>query len=252
MKLMCQFESDKIWNVTDYLVERKMGRHSVCIILPTLNEELTIGKVIDEIPRQALEKEGYQVYVLVVDGNSSDRTRQIAQENGAAVIIQPRRGKGRQVRMALRVIKADFVFMLDSDYTYPASYIPDMLKILRQGYPVVIGSRLKGQREKGAIRPLNVVGNILLTLMANILYRSRISDVCTGYWGMRGEVIPNLNLSADGFQLEAELFTQLAKQGYPIVEVPIYYRRREAETKLSRIKDGIKIGWMLMSRRFQR
>ncbi len=229
-----------------------MKRYSVCIILPTLNEELTIGKVIDEIPRQALERDGYQVDVLVVDGSSSDRSRQIAQEKGARVIIQPKRGKGRAMRTALGAVKADFVFMLDADYTYPASYIPDMLKVLRLGYQVVTGSRLKGRREKGAIRPLNVVGNILLTLMANTLYRTRISDLCTGYWGMRGEVIPKLNLLADGFQFEAELFTQLAKQGYSIAEVPIYYRRRETKTKLSRIKDGCKIGWVLISRRFRR
>ncbi len=229
-----------------------MKRHSVCIILPALNEELTIGKVIDEIPWQTLEREGYQVNVLVVDGNSSDRTRQIAQEKGATVIIQPRRGKGRAMRTAIDSVKADFIFMLDADYTYPASHIPDMLKILSQDYPVVIGSRLKGRREKGAIRRLNIVGNILLTLIANILYRTRISDVCTGYWGMRGEIIPNLNLSANGFQFEAELFTQLAKQGYLLAEVPIYYRRREAKTKLSRIKDGVKIGWMLIARRFRR
>lgn len=229
-----------------------MKRHSVCIILPTLNEELTVGKVIDEVPRQALEREGYEVDVLVVDGNSSDRTRQIAQEKGARVIIQPERGKGRQMRTALESVEADFIFMLDADYTYPASHIPDMLKILRQDYPVVIGSRLKGQREKGAIRRLNIIGNILLTLLANILYRTRISDLCTGYWGMRGEIISNLNLSANGFQFEAELFTELAKHGYPIGEVPIYYRRREAKTKLSRIKDGSKIGWMLISRRFRR
>jgi len=228
-----------------------MKRHSVCIILPALNEELAIGKVIDEIPRQALEREGYHVDVLVVDGGSSDRSRQIAQEKGARVIIQSKRGKGQAVRTALGSVKADFVFMLDADYTYPASYIPDMLKILRQDYPVVIGSRLKGRWERGAIRPLNLVGNLLLTFLANILYRAGISDVCTGYWGMRGEVIPSLNLAADGFQFEAELFTELAKQGYRIAEVPIYYRRREARTKLNRIKDGSKIGWMLISRRFR-
>ncbi len=229
-----------------------MEERSICIILPTLNEELTIGKVIDEIPRQSLESEGYQVYVLVVDGNSNDRTRQIAEEKGARVIIQPRRGKGNAMKSALASIKADFIFMLDADYTYPATYIPEMLKALRQGCPVVIGSRLKGQQEKGAIRRLNIVGNFLLTLMANILYRTRISDLCTGYWGLRGEVIPTLNLSANGFQLEAELFTELAKKGYRIAEVPIYYRRREGQAKLSSLKDGFKIGWMLISRRFRR
>ena len=227
-----------------------MKKHSISIILPALNEELTIGKVIDEIPKQALEREGYQVEVLVIDNNSTDQTSQIAQEKGAQVITELRRGKGRAVKTALASVEADFVFMLDADYTYPAAYIPEMLRILDQGYPVVIGSRLKGQREKGAMRRLNVFGNFLLSLMASVLYRTRISDLCTGYWGMRGEIIPELRLLADGFQLEAELFTQLAKKGYRIAEVPIYYRRREAKTKLSRIKDGIKIGRLLIARRF--
>lgn len=227
-----------------------MKKGSICIVLPALNEEPTVGKVIDEIPREALEKEGYQVDILVVDGNSSDRTRQIALAKGARVIIEPRQGKGRAVRTALGSVKADFIFMLDADYTYPATYIPEMLKILEQGSSVVIGSRLRGQWEKGAMRGLNVVGNFLLTWLANTLYRAKISDLCTGYWGMRGEVIPELKLLAEGFQLEAELFTQLAKKGYSIAEVPTYYRCREGKAKLSGLKDGSKICWMLIKRRF--
>lgn len=228
----------------------KMKERSICVILPALNEELTIGKVIDEIPRQALEKEGCRVDVLVVDGNSSDRTRQIAQDKGVRVIVEPRRGKGRAMRTALGLVKADFIFMLDADYTYPATYIPQMLKVLLKDSPVVIGSRLRGRREKGAMRPMNLIGNFLLTRIANILYRARISDLCTGYWGIRGEVIPKIDLKANGFQLEAELFTQLVRKGYSIAEVPIHYRRREGKAKLSGLKDGIKIGWMLLIRRF--
>ncbi len=228
-----------------------MKKDSICIILPALDEELTVGKVIDEIPRKALEKEGYQVDILVVDGGSSDRTRQIALAKGVRVIVEPKPGKGRAVRTALASVEADFIFMLDADYTYPATYIPEMLKILRQGSPVVIGSRLRGRWQKGAMRRLNVIGNVMLTWLANILYRTRISDLCTGYWGMRGEVFRELKLFAEGFQLEAELFIQLAKKGYPIAEVPIYYRCREGKAKLSGLKDGIKIGWMLIRRRFR-
>jgi len=227
-----------------------MKESNICVILPALNEESAIGKVIDEIPRQALESAGYQVDVLVVDGDSSDRTRQIAQEKGARVIIEARRGKGRAMRTALESLKADFIFVLDADFTYPATYIPEMLDILRQDYPVVIGSRLRGRWEKGAIGLLNLVGNYLLTLIANILYRTRISDLCTGYWGLRGKIIKDLELQANGFDFEAELFTQLAKKGYPIAEVPIYYRCREGKAKLSGLKDGIKIGWRLIARRF--
>lgn len=227
-----------------------MSQLKVSIILPALNEEETIGKVIDEIPRQTLEGKGYDVSVLVVDGNSTDRTREIAEDKGAQVIIEPRKGKGRAMRTAFEQVKADFVFMLDADYTYPATYIPDMLDILQHGCPVVIGSRLKGKREEGAMSRLNVVGNHLLTLMANILYWTRISDLCTGYWGFRGEVIPDLRLSADGFDFEAELFTQVARKGYPIAEIPIYYRRRPTPAKLSSLKDGLKIGWKLITKRF--
>lgn len=229
-----------------------MINHTVSIILPTLNEELTLGKTIDEIPRESLERDGYEVDVLVVDNGSTDRSQQIAREKGARVIFQPMRGKGIAVRTALETVQADFIIMLDADYTYPASYIPEMLHILRQGNKFVAGSRFKGQREKGAIRRLNIVGNILLTLMANILYGKRISDLCTGFWGFRGETVPGLNLLADGFQFEAKLFTEIAKQGYSITDVPIFYRRRQAKTKINRIRDGFKIGWVLLSRRFRR
>ncbi len=227
-----------------------MKKSTVCIILPALDEELTVGKVIDEIPRHDLEKKGYRVDILVVDGNSSDRTRQIAQEKGARIVLEPRRGKGRAIRTIMESIEADFIFMLDADYTYPATYIPEMLELLHNGCPVVIGSRLRGGREKGAMRRLNVIGNSVLTYVANMLYRTRISDLCTGYWGFRAEVIPDLNLLADGFQLEAELYTQLSKKGYSIAEVPTYYRCREGKAKLSGLKDGIKIFWLLISRRF--
>jgi dolichol-phosphate mannosyltransferase len=227
-----------------------VNKAKVCIILPALNEAETIGKVIDEIPRQALEQEGYSVEILVVDNGSTDQTAQIAREKGATVITEPRRGKGRAVRTAFEQVRADFVFMLDSDYTYPATYIPDMLKLLEQDYSVVIGSRLKGTREKGAISSLNMIGNQVLTLMAKILYRTRISDLCTGYWGFRGEVIPKLNLSATGFNLEAELLSQIAKNGYHIGEVPIHYRRRSSTSKLHSIKAGLSIGQTLITRRF--
>lgn len=230
--------------------EARMNKAKVSIILPALNEAETIGKVIDEIPKQALEQEGYSIEVLVVDNGSTDQTAQIAREKEATVITEPRRGKGRAVRTAFEQVRADFVFMLDSDYTYPATYIPDMLKLLNQGYSVVIGSRLKGKREKGAISGWNMIGNQVLTLMAKILYRARISDLCTGYWGFRGEVIPKLNLSAEGFNLEAELFSQVAKKGYRIGEVPIHYRCRPSTSKLSSIKAGLSIARTLIARRF--
>ena len=227
-----------------------MSGKELYIILPALNEAETIGKVIDEIPREELEQKGYLVKVLVVDGNSSDLTRQIARERGAEVIIEHRRGKGRAMRTAFAHARADFVFMLDADCTYPAVYITDMLDKLNQGYDVVIGSRLKGDRAKGSISRLNIAGNHLLTLMARLLYFRRISDLCTGYWGFKGEIIPELDLSADGFNLEADLFSRIAKSSYKMGEIPIYYRRRPTPSKLRSIRAGLRIGWTLIRNRF--
>jgi len=227
-----------------------MNRKKLCVIIPALNEESTIGLVIDEIPKQPLERLGYLVQVLVVDNGSIDRTGQIAKEKGAEVMVEPRRGKGNAMRTALETVKADFIFMVDADLTYPTSNIPDMLDIFLQGYAVVIGSRLKGKREKGAISRLNMVGNRLLTLMARILYRIKISDLCTGFWGLRGDIIKDLKLSASGFDFEVVLYTQCAKKGYLIGEVPIHYRRRPSPTKLNSLKDGLKIGWKLITERF--
>lgn len=228
-----------------------MSQQEIDIILPALNEEETIGKVIDEIPRSILEERGYLVKVLVVDGDSTDLTRQIAQEKGAEVIVERRRGKGRAMRSAFQQVKADFVFMLDADYTYSATHIPEMLHMLNQGCDVVIGSRLKGKRVKGSISRLNIIGNYLLTLMANVLYLRRITDLCTGYWGFKGEVISRLCLSAEGFNLEADMFTEIARNGYSIGEIPIYYRRRPTPSKLKSMRAGLKIGWTLVARRFR-
>ncbi len=229
-----------------------MKPYSVSIIIPALNEKLTIGKVIDEIPKEDLQKVGYGVEIVVVDNNSTDGTAEIAKEKGVKVIVESIKGKGRAVRTGFKSAGVDFIFILDADYTYPATYIPRMLEFLREGCDVVIGSRLKGQMKDGAMSRMNLVGNRLLVFMANTLYRTRISDLCTGYWGLTRRVIEELELNAEGFELEAAMFAEIAKKGYKIAEVPIYYRRRTTPGTLSALKDGIKIGWTLLTMRFRR
>ena len=228
-----------------------MKQKSIVIIIPALNEERTIGKVIDEIPYNELNKSGCLVDVIVVDGKSSDRTVEIARRKGAQIIIEPLKGKSRALITAFKAVSADYIFFLDADYTYPATYIPEMLELLEKGHPIVIGSRLRGKREKSAMQILNLVGNYLLTWMASLLYWSRTSDLCTGYWGLQGDIVKKLKLSGSGFQIEAELFTELAKNHYPLIDIPINYRKREGQAKIKCIRDGFKIGWLLISRRFK-
>jgi len=224
----------------------------VCIVLPALNEEDSIGLVIDEIPIADMEKKGYQTRVLVVDNGSRDKTGEIARGKGAEVVVQPVRGKGMALRTAFKSVSGDFVFILDADYTYPATYIPEMLEKLEAGYDVVMGSRLKGRMKEGAMSTLNLVGNRLLALMANVLYGTRISDPCTGCWGFKYEVIRGLELGAVGFEIEADMLTEIARNGCKITEIPIYYRRRATPAKLKSLRDGFKIGRMLLRKRFRR
>jgi len=224
--------------------------HKIAVILPALNEEKALAQLIREVPKRTLESKGYEVEVFVVDNNSTDSTASVARELGARVIFEPKRGKGRAIITAFRNIDADFCFMMDSDYTYPPSHVVEMIEVLQQK-DVVIGSRIKGKREKGSMKWLNYTGNVMLSALASFLYRNKISDLCTGYWGFRGHVAKNINLEkVYGFELETRIFIQIVKQGYSYKEVPINYRRRVGtRAKLNPIRDGYKIALSLFRHR---
>jgi len=119
-----------------------MEQPKIAIILPTLNEEEAIGKLIEEMPIKQLEQEGYLVTLVIADNNSTDQTRTIAKQHNATVIIEPRRGKGFAVEAGLKSVTADYIFILDADYTYPPAHIPEMLELLKNNH-AVIGTRLK-------------------------------------------------------------------------------------------------------------
>ena len=222
----------------------------VCIVLPALNEEEHIGRVIDEIPSEEMRRRGYKARILVVDNGSEDRTGEIASGKGVEVIEETTRGKGMAIRAAFNSLSGDFVFILDADYTYPATHILEMLDKLEDGYDVVIGSRLKGHMPKGAMSKLNLVGNHLLAFIANTLYGTRISDPCTGFWGLRQETIKDMELNATGFEIEADILTEISKNGYRITEIPIQYRRRTSPPKLNSLRDGLRISKFLLRKRF--
>jgi glycosyltransferase involved in cell wall biosynthesis len=217
---------------------------TVSIVIPTLNEAEAIAGVIRSIPLEQLECDGYAVDVVVIDGESTDDTAQIAREAGARVIVDSRKGKGMAIDTAFKKVKADYLIMLDGDNTYPAEHIPLLLEGL-QTYDVVLGSRLNGQIDQGAITPVNLVGNYMLTGLANALYHSSISDLCTGFWGFRGYVTGHIQIYATGFDLEANIFSECVRHGFTIGEVPVHYRVRTATSKL-KPSDGILIAESLL------
>lgn len=225
-------------------------RPSITILLPAKNEEGGIETTIAQLPVQRLRELGYPVEILVADGRSRDRTREIARKYGARVIRQLGTGKGRGVRTALDVAKGDYIVMLDADGTYPARAIPAFVAMLEEGYDVVMGTRMGGRIASGAMKPINRVGNHSLSLIASMLYGTRCTDVCTGMWTFRRHVMRTLDLTSTHFEIEAELFARSTQAGLRIVELPITYTHREGETKLGSIQDGLRIGKALWRYRF--
>jgi len=230
------------------------------ILMPALDEERGIGGVLDTIPFEALQDMGCEVSILVVDGESEDATREIAERKGAHVFIQSGRGKGNGVRQAFgRIVRhqADLryqhhrqsVVMLDADGTYPVEDIPLIVDALRAGNDIVMGSRLLGKIDPGAMTGLNRFGNRVLSLLAHALFDVPVTDVCTGMWGFSEEFLQRCELHAKGFELEAEIFASAALMGARITEVPIRYRVRHGEPKMVPLRTGVQIARCLIRKR---
>jgi dolichol-phosphate mannosyltransferase len=226
-------------------------RGLITIVLPAKDEEAGIGATLRALPLATLAAQGFDAEVLVLDGASGDRTREIAAAWGAAVVEQQSPGKGAAVRAARAQMQGDYVIMLDADATYPPDAIPLVADALARGEAdVVLGSRRKGWVAPGAMGPTNRLGNWALSSLASVLYLRRCSDVCTGLWGFRGDALRSLSLESRGFELEVELFGRSARAGLRVREVPVDYLPRRGGTKLSRARDGLRIGWWLVRTRF--
>jgi len=224
------------------------ANETVAIIIPTLNEERSIGTVIDDVPVSNLFNDGYKTAVYVIDGRSVDQTLEIAVQKGARVITEQRPGKGAAIQTAFRAVDADYVIVVDGDNTYPIGVATEMVRLL-QTNDVVIGSRLQGFIEPGAMTKVNLLGNTLLTLLARALFGTDVTDVCTGLWGYRSDAIGCLELEAQGFEIEADMYAECARKGLRIAEIPIRYHPRADRAKLSSLRDGFKIGAFLCRKR---
>jgi dolichol-phosphate mannosyltransferase len=230
----------------------KIPPKSFTILLPALNEEDGIGKVIESIPTRTIEVAGYKTNILVVDGHSQDLTRKIAEQKGAKIVLQKGEGKGLAVRAGLESSDSDFVVMMDADNSYPADMIPRFLELLENGTDVVMGSRLAGHIEAGAMSDLNRAGNRILSFMASMLFGKTTTDVCTGMWGFNRKAIMALDLNSSGFEIEAEIFAKAVRNNLRIHEVSIRYSRREGVAKLGSLDCGFKIALKLLRKRFVR
>ena len=224
---------------------------SLFIMLPTLDEEMALPDVYARIPFEKLEKLGFESKVVIVDGGSKDDTVKIAKELGCSVIPQWGSGKGAGIRQAFKVFienEDDVLVMLDSDGTYSPEEIPLLISSLPKS-GIVVGDRLHGNLELGAMTSTNWIGNHLLTWLAVSLHGTVINDLCSGFWVFSKGAIKRLQLNSMRFEIEAEMYTSCVHQNIPIRQIPISYSKRVGEAKLGSIKDGTSIARKLIIRR---
>ena len=214
----------------------------VTILLPTLNEESGVGPTLDSIDRAAFAKAGWELDVLVVDGASTDRTKELAEAKGATVIVEPRRGYGRAYKTGLAAATGDVIVTGDADGTYPFDQAHRFVKhFLTHGRDFLSGDRY-GRLEPGAMSGKHRFGNWVLSSSARVLFGLRLRDSQSGMWVIRRSALAKLDLDtlADGMAFSQEVkIRAIRRLGGRFEEVPATLRPRIGEPVLSSWRDGL-------------
>ena len=213
--------------------------HPINVFIAALNEEEGVGATISELSENINVNR-----ILLIDGHSNDRTVYVARGCGAEIFFQDGKGKGDALAKAVQCMGADveFVVITDADFTYPAEYVPEMIRILENNLQVgmVCGNRFSKQTQGGAFQGRFTFGNKLLAFAHSFLNGIDLQDPLTGLRVIRADILRKWVIKSKGFDIEVELNHQVGKQGFDTVEVPIDYRVRLGEKKL-KMKHGVSI-----------
>jgi len=222
----------------------------ITVVIPCHNEQNGIRKVIRGIPVEKLKKYGFNVEVLVINNGSTDNTVGAANNAGAIVIDEPRKGKGIALRSGFRFVSQNtrYVVMMDGDNTYKGKEILRMIEPLDANFcDAVIGTRLGGKLKQDALAANHRLANWFYTFLVRSLYQANVTDCLSGYFAWKKKSLDKLvpHLESDGFAIEMEMITKMKKLGFEIYSVPITYDRRMGKSKLSSYRDGVRILGML-------
>jgi dolichol-phosphate hexosyltransferase len=202
----------------------------VSVVIPTKDEEGLIAEIMDAVRPHADE-------ILVVDGHSTDRTRAIAAEKGARVVLDAGRGKGEALRRSFAEARYDILVFIDADGSHEPNDIPQLVAPIRRGEAeLVIASRTRGGSDElhgTAEQLLRYIGSQLIMLAINYRWRVRLTDSQNGFRAIRRDVALALGLKSDLTTIEQEMLMRALKRGYRVVEVPSHeYERRWGVSKV--------------------
>lgn len=218
------------------------------VVMPCLNEEITVGICIRKA-LDAMNQAGIKGEVVISDNGSTDRSVEIAEGLGARVVHQPKKGYGNAYIKGLSEARGRFIVMADSDDSYDLSELERFIKPLREGYDMVMGSRLKGEIKPGAMSPLHRFGNPLLSGFLNLLYKTGMSDAHCGMRAFTKDALNRMHLQTEGMEFASEMVIKASKARLKITEIPITLHPdgRDRKPHLRTFRDGWRhLRFMLM------
>ncbi|MFH1107486.1 MAG: glycosyltransferase, partial [Candidatus Micrarchaeota archaeon] len=215
-----------------------MIRTDVCVLIPTLNEEAAIRDVVRTLPRSV---RSLKVTPVVIDGNSTDRTAELARKAGAKVLIQKSRGKGAAITEALEQIDCEYLAFIDGDGTYVSEDLHKLIEPLIDGKAdMTVATRLARQ-DPGSITVFNTLGNVAFNWLIRFFYGQNITDMLSGYRALPRKKYDELNLVSRHFEVETEITIEALRNNLRVLEFPLYYKARKGKTKLDPVQDGLRI-----------
>ena len=210
----------------------------VSVVIPTLNEAGNILEAIETIQKSLI----YPNEIIIVDGNSTDGTKEIVKSlDYCRLIVEPRRGYGLALLTGMKNAKGNIIIMVDGDGTYEVRHINRMIaKMVETDADMVLATRMYDPNK--AMGLMNFIGNKVITFVYDFVYRQFLSDTQSGFRAISHEAIDKVELKEGDMAFATEMLIQFAKEGFSMVEVPTTYKiRRYGKPKLRRFKSGIEI-----------